>query len=65
VLAIERIMDIQLVQILEQPIAIEGPREKIHPTESKTFARSIFNMTRGFLLDAKAFAVHKTQRKLS
>jgi hypothetical protein len=47
---VERIVEIQLVQVLGQPIDDRRSKRKIHPTESKAFAKSIFNMTRRFLL---------------
>jgi hypothetical protein len=65
VLAVERIVEIQLVQFLGQPIADRRSKRKTHPTESKAFAISIFNLTRGFLLAAKTFVVPRTHRKLS
>jgi hypothetical protein len=65
VLAVERIVEIQLVQFLRQPIADKRSKRNAHPTESKALIRSIFNMTRGFLFAAKTFAVPRTHRKLS
>jgi hypothetical protein len=65
VLAVERIIEIQLVQFLGQPISDKRSKRKTYLTESKAFARSIFNMTRGFLLVAKAFAAPRTYQKLS
>jgi hypothetical protein len=65
VLAVERIIEIQLVQFLGQSISDKRSKRKTHLTESKVFTRSIFNMTRGFLLVAKAFAVPRTYQKLS
>jgi hypothetical protein len=65
VLAVDRIVDIQLVQVLGQPIANIRTKRKIHPTESKALAISIFNMTRGFLLDAKALVVPKNSGEAS
>jgi hypothetical protein len=65
VLMVERTVEIQLVQVLGQPITDKRSKRKIHWTESKAFVRSIFNMTRGFLLAAKAFVGPRTQRKLS
>jgi hypothetical protein len=65
VLVVDRIVEIQLVQVLRQPIANRRSKRKIHPTESKAFARSIFNMTRGFLLAAKDFVISRTHWKYS
>jgi hypothetical protein len=65
VLVVERIVEIHLVQVLGQPITDRRSKRKTHPIESKAFARSIFNMTLGFLLAAKAFAIPRTHRKLS
>jgi hypothetical protein len=54
-LAVERIVENQLIQVLGHPRVDRRSKRKIHPTESKAFTRSIFNMTFGLLLATKAF----------
>jgi hypothetical protein len=44
VLAVERMVEIQLVHMRGHPIATKSSRRKTHPTESKALARSILNM---------------------
>jgi hypothetical protein len=44
VLAVERMVEIQLVHLRGHPTATRSSRRKTHPTESKALARSILNM---------------------
>jgi hypothetical protein len=65
VLAVERRVDIQFVQMRGQPIVVRRSRRKTHPKESKALVRSILNMILGNFRPDSDHAMPRTYLKLS